>query len=282
MIQWLCGSSSREEVFPLPIGVREVSAGGAMQNAMSWKQLVAEALRQMGGHGALREITERLRDNPIRPQTATWEATIRRVVRQYRIFEPFKDSAGRAAYRLVQQREIESPQGGEFKDPHGEQQGMLLQLGRICGYETFTNATDRTVRKMGAVPIAEFTTVRNDSESLRGLPLERIRNIDIMWMAEDAEGLYPMYAFEVEESTKVKNGLLRLLKIPHRYGTRLYIVGRGEEEANLYRRYVEESPFREHAERLRFRKYEDVRAFHASATKFDKVTREFGVNYNRQ
>ncbi len=252
-----------------------------MKRRTSWKDLVAETLDKKGGEATLREITESLRDHPLRPETRTWQATIRRVVREFKMFEPFTTPEGLVAYRVI--RTVEGPPhiSPSGLDPHGEQQGMLLQLGRWCGYETFTNATDRTIRKIAGVPIADFATVRNDPESLRGLPLAKIRNTDVLWMAEDAEGLYTKYAFEVEESTKVKSGLLRLLRIPSRFQTRLFIIGKGEEEASLFRRYVQDSPFREAARRLQFHLYEEVEAFYEGGRRFDRERRTFDVELNR-
>src|ERR1043166_6337848 len=112
-----------------------------MPQSITWKQLVADTLQNLGGEASLKEITAKLKKNPNRPQTATWNATIRRVVRQYNIFEPFKTPQGEAGYRLV---ELPIPPTHPIgrEDPHGEQQGMLLELGRLCGYETFTNTTD--------------------------------------------------------------------------------------------------------------------------------------------
>src|ERR1700690_3448468 len=112
-----------------------------MPQPITWKQLVADALQELGGEASLKEITTRLKDNPLRPQTATWNATIRRVVRQYKIFEPVKIGKGVAGYRLANPPELKPHKPESADDPHGEQQGMLLQLGRLCGYETFTNST---------------------------------------------------------------------------------------------------------------------------------------------
>jgi hypothetical protein len=150
----------------------------------------------------------------------------------------------------------------------------------ICGYETFTNATDRTTRSFGGKAISEFTTVRNDAQSLRGLPLPKLRLTDVIWLGEDAEGLYPRYAFEVEQSTKVKSGLLRLLRIPARYHTVLFIIGRGEDEGRLFERYISDSPFREHSSRLRFRRYDEVMEFYSAAVGFDGRRTAFGVELN--
>ncbi len=247
---------------------------------MTWKDIVADALRQLGGEATLETLTECLANSPQRPRTATWEATVRRVVRQYRIFEPFRSSSGRAAYRLVEFGQLPPVVDGAANDPHGEQQGLLLHIGRLCGYETYTNATDRTIRSMGAIPIHSFATVRNDSASISGLPLSRMRDVDVMWLSEDDEGLYPRYAFEVEHSTKVKSGLLRLLKIPKRFQTGLYIIGQGDEEEHLFERYMSQSPFRQYRERFRFHRYEEVGELHDFAVGFERGKNLFGIEMN--
>jgi hypothetical protein len=247
---------------------------------MKWKELVIEALSELGGGATLKELTEKLKNNPQRPQTVTWQATIRRVVRQYKIFEPYKTTQGQAAYRLANNADSEIADFSHI-DSHGEQQGMLLRIGQICGYETFTNNTDKTIRRIDKSSIAQFATVRNDAQSLRGLPLDKIRTIDVMWLSEDTEGLYPRFAFEVEESTKVKNGLIRLLRIPSRYQTSLYIIGKSDEEKRLFDRYIVDSPFREHRNLIHFPKFDDVRSFYESATAFEVNINKFGIGlYN--
>ena len=230
-----------------------------MPQPIKWKQLVADALRGLGGEASLKEITAKLKDNPLRPKTATWNATVRRVVRQYKIFEPIEIGSGEAGYRLVNPPATKPPQPEATDDPHGEQQGMLLQLGQFCGYETFTNSTDKAIREFHGEPISRFATIRNDEAALGALPLPKIRTADVIWMAEDDEGLYPRYAFEIENSTKVRSGLLRLLKIPERFHTQLFIIGAGDEEQKLFGRYLNESPFRQYAHRFRFCRYNDVR-----------------------
>jgi len=249
-----------------------------MPQPITWKQLVADVLQELGGEASLKAITAKLKNNPQRPQTATWDATIRRVVRQYKIFEPIKTAEGLAGYRLVELPEAKPQQVTNVEDdPHGAQQGMLLQLGQFCGYETFTNSTDKTIRRFGGQPIANYATVKNDDEALSALPLPKIRTADVMWMAEDSEGLYPRYAFEIENSTKVRSGLLRLLKIPERFHTRLFIIGEGDEEEKLYERYLKESPFRQYASRFQFFRYGDVAAFHSSGFEFQNHVGAWGI-----
>jgi len=247
-----------------------------MAQAFTWKHLVMDALSELGGAASLKDITAKLENNPDRPDTATWRATVRRVVRQYNIFEPYRTKGGLAGYRLVQAPST-PPSPVADEDPHGEQQGMLLELGRLCGYETFTNATDKTIRRFRGIPLAGFATVRNDADDLLALPLEKMRDTDVMWMAEDSAGLYPRYAFEVENSTKVKNGLLRLLKIPERFHAELFVIGPGDEESGLFKRYLRDSPFRQHAHRFHFFRYSDVADFYQSGVTFDQIVKRWNI-----
>jgi hypothetical protein len=113
---------------------------------------------------------------------------------------------------------------------------------------------------------------------LLALPLKKMSNTDVMWMAEDSEGLYPRYAFEVENSTKVKNGLLRLLKIPDRFHTELFVIGPGDEEAELFGRYLRDTPFRQHAERFHFFRYADVEDFYKTGTNFNKTREAWNID----
>ena len=248
-----------------------------MSQLITWKQLVADALQKLGGEASLKEITASLKNNPLRPQTATWSATIRRVVRQYKIFEPIKTEDGFAGYRLVTLPDITQKKVEAKEDPHGQQQGMLLELGQFCGYETFTNSTDKTIRQFNGQPISKYATIRNDDEALSALPLPRIRTADVIWMAEDSEGLYPRYAFEIENSTKVRSGLLRLLKIPERFRTQLFIIGFGDKEEQLFGRYLSESPFRQHAQRFQFFRYNEVADFYHSGFEFQRHVGAWGI-----
>jgi hypothetical protein len=250
-----------------------------METPVTWKELVADALTQLGGEASLKDISATLKHSPLRPQTATWNATIRRVVRQYKIFEPVKMRGGLAGYRLVEADQPEPKTDNASKDPHGEQQGMLLKLGMLCGYETFTNSTDKTIRRFGGEPISKFATIRNDADSLSALPIKKMRNTDVMWMADDSEGLYPRYVFEVENSTGVKSGLIRLLQIPERFNAMLFVVGPSDEEAKLFDRYMRETPFRQHADRIQFHFYDEVRKFYESGTTFDSHRKSWSIQF---
>ncbi len=247
---------------------------------MSWKQLVKEALEAMGGEGSLKSITEYLEAHPRRPQTATWQATIRRVVRQYKIFEPHKTLDGLAGYMLVPEKMLKPIEKTTKQDEHGKIQGMLLHIGMIFGYETYTNPTDKTIRIFKNISISEYATIRNDDDSLSSLNIEKVRNIDVIWMKEDDLGLYPAYAFEVENSTKVKDGLLRLLRIPERYKSMLYIIGKGADEQVLYDKYISQAPFRQHSKLLQFIQFSEIEEFYSNTISFSTKCELYNFRYN--
>jgi len=118
--------------------------------AMTWKTVVADALRQLGGEAHLSEINEVIEGHSKTTTNPTWRDTIRRVVRQYNIFEPVPpDRSG--IYRLVE-TEIPRPQpqnldSAEPTINHGIAQGMLVAVGATYGYETFVPKTDQTTQK---------------------------------------------------------------------------------------------------------------------------------------
>jgi hypothetical protein len=77
------------------------------QEILTWKDVVADALRDLGGQAHLSEINEKVKGHPKTKTNPTWRDTIRRVVRQYRIFEPVPPERS-GVYRLVE-AEVASP-----------------------------------------------------------------------------------------------------------------------------------------------------------------------------
>jgi hypothetical protein len=141
---------------------------------------------------------------------------------------------------------------------HGIAQGMLLTLGRIYGYETFAPAADRTSRSFQGKSLANFSTVSDCAEFCGKNSLARVRQIDAMWLAEDNDGVYPVYAFEVEHTTGVRSGMVRLLELPERYGVKLFVVAPGRGERSTFDGLIKLNKFRKFRERMLFRDYGEL------------------------
>jgi hypothetical protein len=154
---------------------------------------------------------------------------------------------------------------------------MLATLGNIYGYETFVPVHDQTIREFQGSRLGDIVTVKDCTEIFQGLNLSKVREIDVLWFDEDDYGLFPVYAFEVEHTTRVKNGLDRLLKIPKRFLVHLFVVGPGEEEKNLFDRLVIQTPFRSFRDKFAFRTYNQLQGLYNVAIKHELERRDFGL-----
>jgi hypothetical protein len=245
----------------------------------TWKDVVRDALLELGGQGHLSEINKIVQDHPKTKTNPTWRDTIRRVVRQYKIFEPVPPARS-GIYKVANEVYIK-PEAQNFTEKpeidHGIAQGMLVTVGRIYGYETYAPPHDQTIRKFQDKPLRDYITVSDCTEVFKGPNLTKIREIDALWFDEDDYGLFPVYAFEVEETTRVKSGLDRLLKIPRRYPTQFFVVGPGTKEKNLFDQYINQTPFRDFKDRFSFRLYEQLEDLYNAALVHNEQRREFGV-----
>jgi len=150
-------------------------------------------------------------------------------------------------------------------------------LGRIYGYETYAPPHAQTVRNFQGKPLRDFVSVSDCTNIFRGPNLSKIREIDTLWFDEDDYGLFPIYAFEVEETTRVKSGLDRLLKIPRRFPARFFVIGPTTKEKDLFNQYINQTPFRDFKDRFLFRLYKDVKELYNSALIHSDQREKFGI-----
>ncbi|MBT9131341.1 MAG: hypothetical protein DDT41_01646 [candidate division WS2 bacterium] len=250
------------------------------EEKFNWKDIVRTALLELGGQGHLSEVNKIVEGNPKAKikiaNNPTWQATIRRVVRQYKIFGPL----GKGVYKLLEEVHIKTDQQKFIEEPeidHGIAQGMLLTLGKIYGYETYAPPHDQTIRNFQGKALRDFVSVSDCTDIFRGPNLAKIREIDALWFDEDDYGLFPIYAFEVEETTRVKSGLDRLLKIPRRFPTKFFVIGPSEKEENLFNQYTNQTPFRSFKDRFLFRFYKELEELYNSALVHNDQREQFGI-----
>jgi hypothetical protein len=250
------------------------------EDKSTWKDVVREALLELGGKGHLSQINEKVEGHPKTRTNPTWRDTIRRVVRQYKIFEPVPPERS-GIYKLVEMATPETEPQSFTNEPetnHGLAQGMLVTVGKIYGYETYAPLRDQTIRTFQGKPLADFVTVRDCAQIFAGSRnLRKIREIDAIWFDEDDDGLFPSYAFEVEETTGVKSGLDRLLKLPRRYYVSLYIIAPSAKERELFDRYINQTPFRNYKDKFTFKYYEELERLYNNALEHHQSIEQFGI-----
>ena len=149
------------------------------------------------------------------------------------------------------------------------------------GYETFAPAADRSSREFQGRPLVDFVSVTDCTSFCRNPTLRRVSQIDAIWLAEDNEGPYPVYAFEVEHSTKVRSGVDRLVEIPERYAVQLFVVAPGEEEQKIFRFLIQQNRFGKFRNRLNFRDYAQLDSLYNAAVEHGKELTAFGVRHRQ-
>lgn len=141
---------------------------------------------------------------------------------------------------------------------HTEMQFHLLTIGKALGYECFSAMNDRSRR---------FRGVGFSSLCGRGFPdlpvpeeiLSTIKLVDALWFGKGGSQL--ACAFEVEKSTSIYSGILRLADLAGSlpdHGTHLYLVVPDSREAEVILQLGRPS-LRAHRDRIRYIRFSDLR-----------------------
>ena len=100
---------------------------------------------------------------------------------------------------------------------------MLLELGRIYGYETSAAINDARKKFMN-MPIEEVATIKEfQRDVFHPKVAEIVSHIDVLWFGGDTDMLVPEFAFEVEYTKKIGNGAM-ILSIKKYIGKKVYVL----------------------------------------------------------
>jgi hypothetical protein len=149
---------------------------------------------------------------------------------------------------------------------HSEAEYTLLKLGQILGYDTYSPDKNKEAYgqklkdliSLDAIP--QFTTPNL---------LDTIKNIDIIWFEDE----FPVCCFEVEHTTGVTSGLLRLYQTSQ-LNTQLFIIA----PADVLKKFeteMDKIPFSKMKNRYIFRSYEDLVNFYRLAEDYAKFRKNF-------
>jgi hypothetical protein len=158
------------------------------------------------------------------------------------------------------------PEGVTNIETHEAAEAFLLKLGNLLGYDTYTPDASKTFegQKLGDIATLEelpFFT----SEKI----MESVQNIDVVWMKEE----WPEYFFEVEHTTGVTSGLLRIYQA-EKVNAKFFIVGPAD-VLKKYEREVEKAPFSRIKNKYRFRSYAELTEMYLAASSFRKISDHF-------
>lgn len=243
------------------------------QTETTWKDVVADALRELGGEAHTTQIAEIAKKHPKAVTNSRVDEKVRQVVRAYSIFESIEEGSGE--YRLLEDNlELSAVGAPTTKEITDEIQGKLLYIGRANGFETHAPADDQTKRVFDGKPLRELVTLQSGLETVARLREEEkkiVRLIDVLWFREERGELIPHCAFEVEHSTNVLDGLQRLDTIHPLWRTQLFIIGRDEPKKARFDALMKSPTWKNQATRFVFRFFNDVTTVYDCATAYQKA-----------
>ena len=114
--------------------------------------------------------------------------------------------------KLIEKRQEAVLHEKEEDNLHTEMQFHLLKIGHALGYDVIAASNDRTRSHAGTsfsfMSLQQFPEISLDRETLNTVKL-----IDVLWFQKDTNNV--IAAFEVEKSTSIYSGILRLTDLSY-------------------------------------------------------------------
>lgn len=152
---------------------------------------------------------------------------------------------------------------------HGEDvQWVLLRLGNMLGFQTYTADPSKRFRNQSLSDVATLKELPEDY--IPPIHLDTIKRIDVIWLTKEN---LPAYCFEVEHSTDITKGLLRLYQLIT-FQTKLFIVAPNESRQKFLTE-IAKDPFRHHQSRYLFRPYNELIRLYNEALEYSKLKNSF-------
>lgn len=155
------------------------------------------------------------------------------------------------------------PEPKRVLDKHSQMQGMLLEIGNVRGLQTY--CPNKSPRFNGT-PLGALATMK-ELPAFPGLNNNFIRQIDVIWL----EKSFPVHAFEIELTTGIWSGLVRLAEL-RRLNTLFHVVTTDDE--NAFKRRIAGDIFAEIVARCHHTNVEQISRLHAAQMQLAEIERE--------
>ena len=245
-----------------------------IESKLTWKDVVKDALLEIGSSGHLDDINSQIEGHWKTKTNPTWKDTVRRTLQQYNIF--YQEEKGSGVWYLREEKPFLEFDPKKNPNPaHEDVQGMLLELGRIYGYETSAPVYDAK-KKFLKRPLEDVATLKEYPGNFSYPKIVNMADlIDVLWFGGDTDALIPEFAFEVEHTTDVTKGLGRLHDL-YKSGlrTRLFVVLPNEKKSK-FDREIGRSLFSDIREICKVRTYEPLIMLYNLALEHDLLKTEF-------
>ncbi len=158
----------------------------------------------------------------------------------------------------------------KIKLTHYDLQAKLVLIGSYLGYRTYVAEPDKG-RETIYGTLGELCSERKIPEgSIPGLSVDTVKYVDVIWF--DEEG-YPTHGFEVEHTTDITKGLLRLYQV-HKLRIKMFIISE-DENKKKFEKEISKSPFSKIKQEFIFKNYNELDEFFESVKHFSKIQSKF-------
>jgi hypothetical protein len=152
---------------------------------------------------------------------------------------------------------------------HSDLQAKLVLIGSYLGFRTYVAEPDKGRDTIFGKTLGELCSEQTMPEgSIPALNKDTIKYVDVIWF--DEEG-YPTHAFEVEHTTDITKGLLRLYQI-HKLKIKMFIIS---EQKDKFEKEVSKNPFSKIKEEFLLKNYDELDEFFESVKQFTKIQQKF-------
>lgn len=223
--------------------------------AMKQHEAVIIALGKLGGQATLANLYS----ETMKVEGCEWKAknpfaNIRRIVQERP--EIFKVRPGLWALRSYQKKlglvENADRDTNQIEQNHSYYQGILLSIGNLRGYKTFSPNQDKNKLFVNK-PLKEVRTLQDIPSFSYNEIVKRSSTVDVIWFNKR---LLPNSLFEVEHSTDFQNSLIKFSDLQDFY-TRMIIIA-DDNRKREFAQKIQSSVFREIVNRVNFLGYESL------------------------
>lgn len=152
---------------------------------------------------------------------------------------------------------------------HSDVQGILIELGNLLSYKTYVADPSK---KFKGKSLKDWATLSKIPQFTYPDTLGAARKVDVIWFGADTPS-YPAACFEVEHTTNVTEGLLRLYQLKG-LGPKFFIIARSDLKTR-FESQVARTPFNEIRDRYIFRSYEQLAKFWDLARRYHHLKKAF-------
>ena len=153
---------------------------------------------------------------------------------------------------------------------HTDIQAKLLLIGSYLNFRTYTPDISKYSpifkNKLGDIA----SEIKMPEGAIPQLSIDTVKMIDVIWF--DEEG-YPTHAFEVEHTTDITKGLLRLYQT-RKLRIKMFIISN---QKNKFETEVSKSPFVTIKNEFILKNYDELEEFFESVKRFKQMKDQFNI-----